>query len=74
MRIIVSHNHPGGTLRLSWQDGELASKFAAWYMDIKMLDHLIHSLVAKRIIPSRMEVFCRKSSIHGYREVPVFPP
>lgn len=41
--IIVSHNHPSGSLKPSKADEELTWKLkeAAKFMDIKLLDHLI---------------------------------
>jgi len=41
--IIVSHNHPSGSLKPSQQDLDLTLKIkeAGAYMDIKLLDHLI---------------------------------
>jgi DNA repair protein RadC len=41
--IILSHNHPSGTLKPSRQDIKLTEKFksASEIMDIKLLDHLI---------------------------------
>lgn len=43
--LIVSHNHPSGTLRPSRADEDLTSKLkeAAKWMDLKLLDHLIIS-------------------------------
>ena len=43
--IILSHNHPSGSLKPSRADEELTSKIkaAAGYFDIKLLDHLIIS-------------------------------
>jgi DNA repair protein RadC len=41
--IILSHNHPSGNLKPSFQDEQLTQKIkqAAELMDIKLLDHLI---------------------------------
>lgn len=41
--IIISHNHPSGSLRASKADEDLTQKIklAANFMDIKLLDHLI---------------------------------
>jgi DNA repair protein RadC len=41
--IILSHNHPSGNLKPSRQDEELTRKFkeAGYFLDIKVLDHLI---------------------------------
>ena len=41
--IIISHNHPSGTLKPSRQDEELTQKikFAGQYLDIRLLDHVI---------------------------------
>lgn len=41
--IIISHNHPSGSLKPSRADIELTTKLkeAATYMDIKLLDHII---------------------------------
>lgn len=43
--IVLSHNHPSGNLKPSWQDKELTHKIkhAASYFDIKVLDHIIVS-------------------------------
>ena len=42
-QLIVSHNHPSGSLQPSQADKELTRKLkeAASYMDIKLLDHVI---------------------------------
>ena len=41
--MIISHNHPSGTLKPSRQDEELTAKMkqAGQFLDIKVLDHLI---------------------------------
>ena len=41
--MILSHNHPSGSLKPSRQDEELTQKIkcAAGYFDIKVLDHII---------------------------------
>ena len=43
--LILSHNHPSGSLKPSEADKELTSKIkcAAQYFDIKVLDHIIIS-------------------------------
>jgi len=41
--MILSHNHPSGSLKPSYQDEQLTQKIkqAAEWMDIKVIDHLI---------------------------------
>jgi DNA repair protein RadC len=43
--IVLSHNHPSGSLRPSRSDEELTRKIieAARYFDIKVIDHIIVS-------------------------------
>lgn len=45
VNIILCHNHPSGSLKPSRSDEELTQKIktAAWYFDIKVVDHIIVS-------------------------------